>query len=153
MRTKRRHWLVVFAMFLVAVPVGVQAGGWRWHAVMYRPSVRMYGGRTALRRGRLLRVDDDDWDGGWHDDWGDDGWHDDGWPGWGFYWAQPPVRVYVPARHPPHVVYIEPGTRRNRPYYWYHCSSPKGYYPYVKQCPPGWVKVVPHPPHPLKPVH
>lgn len=30
--------------------------------------------------------------------------------------------------------------------YWYFCSNPKGYYPYVKDCPPGWVQVTPQPP-------
>ncbi|MGH8274156.1 MAG: hypothetical protein ACRES9_07885 [Gammaproteobacteria bacterium] len=30
--------------------------------------------------------------------------------------------------------------------YWYHCASPKGYYPYVRQCPDGWTKVPATPP-------
>lgn len=30
--------------------------------------------------------------------------------------------------------------------YWYYCSNPDGYYPYVKQCPGGWQRVVPQPP-------
>lgn len=30
--------------------------------------------------------------------------------------------------------------------YWYFCSNPQGYYPYVKQCPPGWQQVTPQPP-------
>jgi hypothetical protein len=28
---------------------------------------------------------------------------------------------------------------------WDHCSSPEGYYPHVKECPAGWVKVDPQP--------
>ena len=32
--------------------------------------------------------------------------------------------------------------------YWYYCKAPQGYYPYVKQCPSGWMKVVPSPPSP-----
>jgi hypothetical protein len=27
--------------------------------------------------------------------------------------------------------------------YWYYCKDAKGYYPYVKRCPSGWMKVVP----------
>ncbi|MGB4813212.1 MAG: hypothetical protein WBP13_12130 [Methylophilaceae bacterium] len=30
--------------------------------------------------------------------------------------------------------------------YWYYCLKPKGYYPYVKECPAGWQKVAPTPP-------
>ena len=32
------------------------------------------------------------------------------------------------------------------PAYWYYCPDPQGYYPYVKQCLKGWMKVVPTPP-------
>jgi hypothetical protein len=31
------------------------------------------------------------------------------------------------------------------PNYWYYCEDPKGYYPYVTECPDGWMKVVPPP--------
>jgi len=29
--------------------------------------------------------------------------------------------------------------------FWYFCPDAKAYYPYVKQCPSGWMKVVPAP--------
>ncbi len=29
--------------------------------------------------------------------------------------------------------------------YWYYCRNPEGYYPYVKQCPEGWLQVAPQP--------
>jgi len=32
-----------------------------------------------------------------------------------------------------------------RPTYWYYCPNPSGYYPYVKECPPGWMTVAPSP--------
>ena len=60
--------------------------------------------------------------------------------GWGPYWpyyAYPPVviapspRVYVEAPPPP--------------VYWYYCENPRGYYPYVSQCPSGWRAVSPTP--------
>jgi hypothetical protein len=27
--------------------------------------------------------------------------------------------------------------------YWYYCPSPQGYYPAIKECPKGWIQVVP----------
>ncbi|MGA7800225.1 MAG: hypothetical protein WCC36_05400 [Gammaproteobacteria bacterium] len=70
-------------------------------------------------------------------------------PGWGPYWGPPPYYYYNPpvvvTQPPPPTVYIEP-QRESKPYYWYYCESAKRYYPYVKQCPGGWMKVVPHGP-------
>ena len=58
----------------------------------------------------------------------------------------PPVLVAPPA--PP--VYIEqpqePAAAPAPSDYWYYCAAPKGYYPYVKECPGGWQKVAPQPP-------
>lgn len=31
---------------------------------------------------------------------------------------------------------------------WYYCEASKAYYPYVKECPSGWQKVLPQPPNP-----
>jgi hypothetical protein len=62
-----------------------------------------------------------------------------------------PRVITVPAPQPP--VYIEQGSPQQVPQqaapvpqstnYWYHCDKPEGYYPYVKECPSGWQKVVP----------
>ena len=54
------------------------------------------------------------------------------------YPAYPPPVVESP---PP--VYLPP-----RPQYWYYCQNPQGYYPYVNQCPGGWLEVVPQPTSP-----
>ncbi|MEI8236950.1 MAG: hypothetical protein WCG11_07255 [Methylococcaceae bacterium] len=32
--------------------------------------------------------------------------------------------------------------------YWYYCTSPEGYYPYIKECSTDWQKVNPTPPLP-----
>ncbi len=53
----------------------------------------------------------------------------------------PPV---VLAPQPP--VYIQPPPPP--PAYWYYCESVKTYYPYVQQCPEGWLEVVPRRPAP-----
>ena len=76
-------------------------------------------------------------------------------PVWG-PWYYPPPYYYPPyPPYPPTViierpapppVYIEqspPAPARTD--YWYYCQSRGGYYPYVKECPDGWLKVAPQP--------
>jgi hypothetical protein len=68
--------------------------------------------------------------------WGGPGWG----PGWGPGYYPPyyaPQPVYVQPAAPP--VYVEQSNED----YWYYCAQPKAYYPYVKECPQGWMKVVP----------
>jgi hypothetical protein len=55
------------------------------------------------------------------------------------YYYPPPVIIQQQAPQPPSVPVQEP-------VYWYYCQNPQGYYPYVTQCPKGWMKVVPTPP-------
>lgn len=55
------------------------------------------------------------------------------------YVEQVPTPVPVPAPVAP-TVSPQPAN------YWYYCQAAQGYYPYVKQCPGGWVKVLPKPP-------
>ncbi len=79
------------------------------------------------------------------------GWHMGGGmyvgPGW---WGSPYQYYY----QPPVVIEQQPDTytyqapqEDEEPTYWYLCKDPEGYYPYVKECPNGWLKVVP-PPNP-----
>jgi hypothetical protein len=53
------------------------------------------------------------------------------------YYYAPPQPVYVQPEAPP--VYVEQSSDD----YWYYCAQSKAYYPYVKECPAGWMKVVP----------
>jgi hypothetical protein len=46
----------------------------------------------------------------------------------------------APAAPPPAPVAAAPAD------YWYYCAAAQGYYPYVKECPGGWQKVLPQPP-------
>jgi hypothetical protein len=72
-----------------------------------------------------------------------------GGPVWGPVWYPPPYYyppqvIVLPPAQPP--VYIEqqdaaPAAQQ----YWYYCTSAKGYYPYVKDCPDGWQKILPQP--------
>jgi hypothetical protein len=66
--------------------------------------------------------------------WGARPWWGGYYPG---YYAAPPVVVQQPAP-----VYIQP-TPAPEPQYWYYCEDTRAYYPYVKQCPRGWMRVVP----------
>ena len=52
------------------------------------------------------------------------------------YYPPPPVIVQQP---PP--VYVQPEQQEDN--YWYYCPDSQGYYPYVRNCPDGWMKVVP----------
>lgn len=58
------------------------------------------------------------------------------------YYEAPPVII---ERQPQEYI-VQPDPVPEEPAYWYYCQDPKGYYPYVKRCPSGWMKVVPSPP-------
>lgn len=69
----------------------------------------------------------------------------------GYYWYGPPPYYYYP---PPVIVRPEPQMHIEKAApvpapqaqsYWYYCTNPQGYYPYVKACPGGWMQVVPTP--------
>jgi hypothetical protein len=62
-------------------------------------------------------------------------------PWWGspYYYPYPAPPVVV--QPPP--VYEQPAPAPQAPAYWYYCQNPQGYYPYVQQCPNGWMQVVP----------
>jgi hypothetical protein len=57
------------------------------------------------------------------------------------YYAAPPVII---QQQPP--VYFQQQQPESN--YWYYCQNPQGYYPYIKSCPGGWMKVVPETPKP-----
>lgn len=93
--------------------------------------------------------------GGWHGGhWSGNIWIGPGW-GWGPWWWGPgypyyPYYSYYPYYASPGAVeqqpiYTEEAPQRHRQSYWYYCEDSRAYYPYVKQCPKGWMKVVPSP--------
>jgi hypothetical protein len=58
------------------------------------------------------------------------------------YNAAPPVIIYRPPVYiQPQHVYVQ--RRQEGADYWYYCDNPQGFYPYIKSCPGGWMKVVP----------
>jgi len=73
-----------------------------------------------------------------------------GWGGYGYPFYYPPYYYYPPTvivpTTPP--VYIQQQVQPVQPQtaYWYYCQNPDGYYPYVRNCPGGWLQVAPQPP-------
>lgn len=73
------------------------------------------------------------------------GWWGPGWwgpypyyPYYPYYYSPPPVIVEQPSD-----IYVQPAPSAEENLYWYYCKDPQGYYPTVKRCPDGWMKVVP----------
>ena len=59
----------------------------------------------------------------------------------------PPTIVTVPVNPPVYIERSQPQpTQPLESGYWYYCSNPEGYYPYVQDCPDGWRQVDPIPP-------
>ncbi|HQU15939.1 MAG: hypothetical protein ACYC18_11640 [Gammaproteobacteria bacterium] len=147
----KASWLALAALVILLGTGPVRA------ATLVDGTVRieqhMAGGPAMVYGGfGLRRVDRDEWrgdGGGWRGGWRGDGgdWGDDWGDDWGPVWAPPPVYYYPPRTRiivtpPPPTRYVAP----ERQYFWYYCEGPKGYYPYVKTCPGGWMKVVPRAP-------
>ena len=77
-------------------------------------------------------------------------------PWWGPAWYGYPAYPYAysPYAYPPAVV-VQPNPQTyiqqappaagqpQGPSYWYYCAGSKSYYPYVGECPEGWMTVVP----------
>lgn len=56
------------------------------------------------------------------------------------YYSAPPVVV-----QPGPTTYIQQEPAAPAQDYWYYCKDAGAYYPYVKECPGGWMQVVPSP--------
>ena len=89
--------------------------------------------------GRFHEHDMDLWRGGrWHHG------HHDGRIGWWWIvagtWYFYPTRVETyPDPYQPPVVVVPPAPVPAQ--YWYYCSNPAGYYPYVPRCNVNWQRV------------
>lgn len=73
-------------------------------------------------------------------------------PVWGPWWGMPLYQPYpyYPYPQAPVVIerepqiYVQPAPQQQEEQnYWYFCREADKYYPYVKQCPGGWLKVIP----------
>ena len=111
---------------------GFHGGGGGWHGGAPGWNGGGHGGTRVFIGGGI----------GW---WGGPGWW--GWPGWGgapypYFATQPVVIQSAPAE------YIQQAPAPPAQSYWYYCQNAGAYYPYVKECPGGWMQVVPQPPSP-----
>ena len=71
--------------------------------------------------------------------------------GYGYPFYYPPTYAYpptvvVPATPPVYIQREQPQSVQPQTNYWHYCQNPEGYYPYVKSCPGGWLRVAPQPP-------
>ena len=57
-----------------------------------------------------------------------------------------PPTVIVPVTPPVYIQQEQSGSVQKQTNYWYYCQKSDGYYPYVKECPGGWLQVAPQPP-------
>jgi hypothetical protein len=73
---------------------------------------------------------------------GDLGWWGPGWwdTPYPYYFAPPVVVQSGPTEYIQQAPAAPPQQA-----YWYYCQSARAYYPYVKECPGGWMQVVPQP--------
>ena len=99
---------------------GFHGGGGGWHG-------RWHGGTRVFIGGGF----------GW---WGLPGWWGPGWWGAYPYYANPSVVVQQAPTD-----YIQQAPAPSQQAYWYYCQNARAYYPYVKDCPGGWMQVVPAP--------
>jgi hypothetical protein len=118
-------------------------------AMLFIIPASSYAEHSRFQVGATIRVGHAGWrgfHGGWYG-------HRGFW-GPSFYWGGPivvgpPWYPYNYYAAPPAViqqqspVYVQPEQPQEN--YWYYCQNPQGYYPYVKSCPDGWMKVVPQP--------
>lgn len=145
-------FLLIVSLILVAPPPGIAGGRSYGYA-----DGKHKGGYHGFRGGQgrqghygIKRI---------HAPWGH---YRHGWgPRWGvhFRWSGPvwwgpwyrPFGLYaappvIVQQQPP--IFVQP--EQETDHYWYYCQDPQGYYPYIKSCPGGWMRVVPEttPPSP-----
>ncbi len=159
--------LLSSAIRVEAAGVGSRGGGSGWSGGAPRGSAWVGGGSHggggahtgSVQGSHWYRGGSAGWNGGGHHggDWhgggtrvfigGSVGWW--GWPGWWGpgWWGYPDPYPYYVA--PPAVVqpgptaYIQQESAPPESTYWYYCKDAGAYYPYVKECPAGWMQVVP----------
>jgi hypothetical protein len=77
-----------------------------------------------------------------------------GWPFWFLLGSEPSFTIPYPVDSPPTTdgFWPVPYIQQELPLeYWYYCRSPQGYYPFVGECPDGWIQVLPQPGPPWPP--
>ena len=147
---KKIMWaLVLMGLLLVgsAVPAEVAAGGPGGRGGGARAAGGGFHGGGVRWAGGGWRGGAPGWHGGWHGGtrvvirgsggwWGGPVWW--GGPGW---WGGAPLVVV----QPPPTEFIQQAPTPPQQSYWYYCQNAGAYFPYVRECPGGWMQVVPSP--------
>ena len=107
-----------------AAPPGYWAGGYRpvypgWRGGYWGPRAGLYVGGPGY------------W-GAWPYAWGA-----------GVAWPYAVTAPVVVNAAPAPQVIVQPAPEAPASSYWYYCTDPAGYFPYVPQCAQPWMKVVP----------
>ena len=68
-------------------------------------------------------------------------------PGWypAPYYYPPQVSVVPPPQPQVYIEQQQDAAPDSGQQYWHFCKSSQSYYPYVKECPGGWQKILPQP--------
>ena len=77
---------------------------------------------------------------------GDRGYGYRGYGNYGYRSYGYPSVITVPSTPPVYIQRQAAAPEQQKSEYWHYCREPDGYYPYVKQCPGGWLQVAPQPP-------
>ena len=140
---KRVTCVIGLAMLLLAgstLPAEAAGGGGGFHGGGSMSGRGFHGGGGRLHGGTRVFIG-----GGvgfgW---WGCPGWWGPAYPYPYPYYADPPVVV---QQSPTEYLQQAPAPPA-APQYWYYCQDARAYYPYVKECPAGWLQVVPQPASP-----
>lgn len=83
--------------------------------------------------------------------WGPGYWGSGYWGPWPYAWGAAVALPYAVApvvvnTAPAAPVIVQPAAEVPASSYWYYCTQPAGYFPYVQQCSQPWMKVVPQVP-------
>lgn len=91
--------------------------------------------------------------GMWRSYYGPGFWGPYGYRGYGYGYADPffrpyytyPSAVAAPSQPPIYIQQQEPKHAQPKTDYWHYCQDPQGYYPYIRECPSGWLQITPQP--------
>lgn len=114
---RKCKWVWVFMLVLVAVPIFLapQTSEAQWRHRYYRPWGYPYG-----------------YPYGWE--------YPYSYP---YPYYNPPVIVVPPEQPAQPQPYMQQQPQQPTQQYWYFCRNPEGYYPYIRECPGGFLQVVP----------
>ncbi|MHB1950904.1 MAG: hypothetical protein ACYCQK_05455 [Acidiferrobacteraceae bacterium] len=116
-----KSWMLVVGIFCAMMSLGMRSAEAWERTVPWGPG-----------HSQVVQVDDDD-----------EGDHDNWIPWWFGMQVFAPRRRVIVERH---YYYSEPPQQYEAPppqNYLYFCQDPEGYYPQVRECDGGWMRVIP----------